>query len=107
MSLEKWGPRAGWLVSIAAAVTLAYNVGLRAGWFVDEAGAQVMIATGVASEEYARLDYILETKRAQLRMLQRIEQPTAADRQEIADLQDAIRRIRDRMDELRKQGAAL
>lgn len=103
MSLQKYGPMAGWVLSISAVVALAYNLGLRAGYFVDEARAAEIAKQVMVPEELARLEFVLETKMNRLRLLERLSETTADDRIEIGILRDEIKDTRDRIAQLKKQ----
>ena len=101
MKLPSWLPLIGAAVGGMVLTSAVFGLFNQAGYVVTRAQAQTIAEQAVMPEEVARLEYVLTEKRAQLRKLQRIETPTAEDVQEIADLQDDIKRIRDRLEDLK------
>jgi len=104
MSLKIMPIVSGFVTGCAAA-SLLYAFGLRGGYIVDAAGAQVIAQNAVEVEELARLEFVLLQKREQYRRLQRIEAPSSDDRIEMDDLRKDIDAISARVKVLKKQAA--
>ena len=92
-------------VTGCAAASILYGVGLKTGWIVDEATAGVIAQNAVEVEELARLEFVLQQKREQLRRLNRNEMPSPDDRIEMDDLRKDIDAIHARVKVLKKQAA--
>lgn len=109
MKLEKIGPYLGWtLAGITLLTTLAtggYKIAQGQGWVISKAGAQV-VAQDEAQQKIEplsleTLEFMLEYKRVELRKLNRIEDKTPDDLEEINDLRDQIKGLRIRIAKLK------
>lgn len=91
----------GVIIAGAAVMGLGYTVATRGGYIVDEARAQDIAQEKVEAEERARLEFMRDVKFSRLRLLNGIATPTPDDQLEAEILRDDIKRISDRLEELK------
>jgi hypothetical protein len=87
-----------------AAVTLmgiGYAAALKGGWIIDESRAQGIAQNAVVPEERARLEFMRQMKFDRLRLLNAKEDATADEELEAEILRDDIKRITDRLEQLK------
>ena len=80
---------------------IGYTAALRGGYVVNEAIAQEIAQQAVEPEERARLEFVRETKFSRLRFLNGLENKSPDDLLEMETLRDDIKRIADRLEQLR------
>lgn len=91
----------GTTIAVITLMGLGYGAALRGGYVVDEAMAQDIAQSKVEVEEEARLEFIRETKYSRLRFLNGLENKSPDDLLEMDTLRDDIKRITDRLEELK------
>ena len=89
------------ITAVAAVFALGYTVALRGGYLVDEARASDIAQEKVEVEERARLEFVRETKFNRLRLLNSLEEKSPDEELEAEILRDDIKRITDRLEELK------
>lgn len=89
------------LTAVAAVFALGYTVALRGGYVIDEARASDIAQQKVEIEERQRLEFMRDVKFSRLRFLNALSDPTPDDELEADLLRDEIKRITDRLDELK------
>lgn len=89
------------ITAVAAVFALGYTVALRGGYLVDEARASDIAQSKVEQEERARLEFMRDVKFSRLRLLNALSDPTPDDKLEADLLRDEIKRITDRLEELK------
>lgn len=92
---------AGTVTAVVTLMGLGYAAALRGGWIVDEAKAGEIAQSKVELEERARLEFIRQTKFDRLRLLNALSNPTPDERLEAEILRDDIKRITDRLEQLK------
>lgn len=91
----------GVAVGCVALLGTGYAAALKGGWLVDDARAQEIAQQAVAPEERALLEFMRETKFSRLRFLNGLGVKSTDDMLEMETLRDDIKRINDRLEELR------
>ena len=89
------------ITAVVAVFAIGYGVALRGGYIVDEAKAEDIAQSKVEVEERARLEFVRETKFNRLRLLNAAEALTPDEQLEAEILRDDIKRITDRLEELK------
>ena len=89
------------ITAVVAVFAIGYGVALRGGYIVDEAKAEDIAQSKVEVEERARLEFIRETKYSRLRFLNSLDAKSPDDALEMDTLRDDIKRINDRLEELK------
>lgn len=92
---------AGTIIAVVTVLGLGYAVALRGGYLVDEARAQDIAQSKVEVEERARLEFVRETKFNRLRFLNQLADRSPDEELEAEILRDDIKRITDRLEELK------
>ena len=89
------------ITAVAAVFALGYTLALRGGYLVDEARADEIAQSKVEQQERALLEFVRETKFNRLRVLNASSSPTPDEQLEAEILRDDIKRITDRLEELK------
>lgn len=95
-----------WIALAIAALTLLgmlYAGALKGGWIVNDAKAQEIAQQRVDVEEAARLEFMRETKFSRLKYLNAQPAPTPDEKLEMEILRDEIKKIQDRLADLRSK----
>jgi hypothetical protein len=80
---------------------IGYTAALRGGYVIDEAMAQQIAQNAIIPEERARLEFMRQMKFDRLRLLNAKDELSADEELEAEILRDEIRRITDRLEQLR------
>ena len=92
---------AGTVTAVVTLIGLGYAAALKGGWLVDEATAGEIAQSKVEVEERQRLEFMREVKFNRLRYINALAEPTPDDRLEAELLRDEIKRIVERLEELK------
>ena len=92
---------AGTATAVIALMSLGYAAALRGGWLVDEATAGEIAQSKVEVEERQRLEFMRDVKFNRLRYINALAEPSPDDRLEAELLRDEIKRITDRLEQLK------